>query len=163
MLTVRKAEIKDLRAIVEIYNQAVLHTTATFDTATKTVEEQRVWFDRHGPKFPILVAEEDKNILGWASMTEWSDRCAYSATAEASIYISEGRQSQGLGRQLSEAILKAGKEAGLHTAIVRIAEGNAASLKLAESMGFKEIGVMREVGKKFGRLLDVTLMQIMFD
>jgi L-amino acid N-acyltransferase len=163
MLTIRKAEIRDLRTIVEIYNQAVLHTTATFDTATKTVEEQRVWFDKHGPKFPILVAEEDKSVLGWASMTEWSDRCAYSLTAEASIYISEAHQGKGLGRKLSEAILKAGREAGLHTAIVRIAEGNDASVKLAESLGFKEIGVMREVGKKFSRLLDVTMMQIMFN
>ncbi len=60
MLTIRKAEIKDLRAITEIYNQAVLRTTATFDTTTKTVEEQRVWYNNHGIKYPILVAQEDK-------------------------------------------------------------------------------------------------------
>jgi L-amino acid N-acyltransferase len=163
MLTIRKATIQDLRAITEIYNQAVLHTTATFDTATKTVEEQRVWYDKHDAKYPILVAQEEKNIIGWASMSAWSDRCAYSATAEASIYIREGQQGKGVGRKLSDAILKAGKEAGLHTAILRIAEGNEASLKLAKSLGFKDIGVMKEVGKKFGKLLDVTLMQIMFD
>jgi L-amino acid N-acyltransferase YncA len=163
MLIIRKATIQDLRAITEIYNQAVLHTTATFDTAGKTVEEQRVWFDHHGPKYPILVAQEDKEIIGWASMSAWSDRCAYSATAEGSIYVKEGHQGKGLGRKLSEAILKAGKEAGLHTAILRIAEGNEASLKLAKLLGFKDIGVMKEVGKKFGKLLDVTLMQIIFD
>lgn len=162
MITVRKAEIRDLRAIVEIYNQAVLHTTATFDTAAKTVEEQRVWFDHHGPKFPILVAEEDKQVLGWASVSEYSDRCAYSGTAEASIYITEARQHQGLGRQLSEAILKAAKEAKLHTVILKIASENDASIKLAKSLGFKTIGVMQEVGKKFGRMLDVTIMQIIF-
>jgi L-amino acid N-acyltransferase YncA len=163
MLTIRKAEIKDLLAITEIYNQAILHTTASFDTATKTVEEQRVWYDKHGTKYPILVAQENGTIVGWAAMSEWSDRRAYAATAEASLYISEVHQGKGVGRKLSEAILKAGKEAGLHTAIARIAEGNDASIKLAKSLGFKHIGVMKEVGKKFGKLLDVTLMQIIFD
>jgi phosphinothricin acetyltransferase len=163
MLTIRKATFQDLRAITEIYNQAVLHTTATFDTATKTIEEQRVWFDKHGPKYPILVAQEDKEIVGWASMSAWSDRCAYSATAEASLYVREGQQGKGVGRKLSEAILKAGKEAGLHTAIIRITEDNTASIRLAESLGYKHIGVMKEVGKKFGKLLDVYMMQIMFD
>jgi L-amino acid N-acyltransferase len=163
MLTIRKAGIQDLRAITEIYNQAVLHTTATFDTGTKTVEEQRVWYDKHGAKYPILVAEEDKNVVGWASLSAYSDRCAYSDTAEASIYITEGKQHKGLGRQLSEAILKAGKDAKLHTIILRIAEGNAASLKLAKSLGFKDVGTMKEVGKKFGKLLDVYIMQLIYD
>jgi phosphinothricin acetyltransferase len=163
MLTIRKAGIQDLRAITEIYNQAVLHTTATFDTGTKTVEEQRVWFDKHGAKYPVLVADEDKKVLGWASLSTYSDRCAYADTAEASVYITEGRQHQGLGRQLSEAILKAGKDAKLHTIILRIAEGNEASLKLAKSLGFNDVGVMKEVGKKFGKLLDVYIMQLMYD
>ena len=163
MLTIRKATIQDLRAITEIYNQAVLHTTATFDTATKTVEEQRVWYDKHGAKYPILVAQEDKDVIGWASMSAYSDRCAYADTAETSLYVREGQRGKGVGRKLSEVILKAGKEAGLHTAIVRIAEGNEVSIGLAKSLGFKPIGVMREVGKKFGKLLDVYMMQIMFD
>ena len=163
MLTIRKATIQDLRAITDIYNQAVLHTTTTFDTAAKTVEEQQVWYDKHGPKYPILVAQEDNDIIGWASMSAWSDRCAYADTAEGSIYVREGYQGKALGRKLSVAILKAGKEAGLHTAILRIAEGNAASLKLAKSLGFQDIGVMKEVGKKFGKLLDVYMMQIIFD
>jgi L-amino acid N-acyltransferase YncA len=163
MLTIRKAGIQDLRAITEIYNEAVLHTTATFDTGTKTVEEQRVWYDHHGDKYPILVAEEDKKVTGWSSMSAYSDRCAYAATAEASVYIREGQRGKGLGRQLSEAILKAGKDAGLHTVILRIAEGNEASLKLAKSLGFKDVGTMKEVGKKFGKLLDVYIMQLIYD
>lgn len=163
MRTIRKATLQDLRAITEIYNQAVLHTTATFDTVTKTIEEQRAWFDKHSAKFPILVAQEDKEIVGWASMSVWLDRCAYTDTAEASLYVREGQRGKGTGRKLSEAILKAGKEAKLHTAIARIAEDNKVSIRLAESQGFKHIGVMKEVGKKFGKLLDVYMMQIMFD
>jgi L-amino acid N-acyltransferase YncA len=163
MLTIRKAELSDLVAITDIYNQAILKTTATFDTNIKTVEEQKTWFDKHDSKHPVLVGLEDNNIVGWASLSAWSDRCAYADTAEASIYVKEGNRGKGIGRKLSEAILKAGKEAGLHTAIIRIAEGNAASIHLAESLGFKHIGVMKEVGRKFGSLLDVYLMQIIFN
>ena len=160
MVMIRRATIQDLRAITEIYNEAVLHTTATFDTVTKTVEEQRGWYDKHSDKYPVLVAEEDKNVIGWASMSQYSDRCAYAATAEASIYIKEGRQGKGLGKMLAEANIKSGKAAGLHTVILRIAEGNQASLKLAESLGFQHVGVMKEVGEKVGKLLDVYIMQL---
>jgi L-amino acid N-acyltransferase len=162
MLTIRKAEIKDLRAITEIYNQAVLRTTATFDTTTKTVEEQRGWYDKHGPKYPVLVVQEDSKVIGWASLSAASDRCAYAGTAEGSIYIDSECRGKGVGRKLGVAIMKAGKEAGLHTVILKIAEGNEASMKLAESLGFKSIGVMKEVGKKFGKFLDVTMMQLIF-
>jgi L-amino acid N-acyltransferase len=163
MPTIRKAEIRDLRAITEIYNEAILHTTATFDTATKTIEEQRVWYDKHSAKYPVIVAEEDKRVVGWASLSQWSDRCAYADTAEASVYIKETDQRKGLGRALTEALLKAGKEAKLHTVILRIGEGNTGSIKLAKSFGFKDIGTMKEVGKKFGKLLDVYLMQLMLE
>jgi L-amino acid N-acyltransferase YncA len=162
-MIIRKAELKDLGAITDIYNQAILHTTASFDTQPKTVAEQQVWFDKHGDKYPIIVAQEGEEIVGWASMSQWSDRCAYAATAEASLYIREGCRGKGVGRRLSVAILTAAREAGLHTAILRIAGDNAASIKLAESLGFKHIGVMKEVGNKFGKLLDVYLMQIIFD
>ncbi len=163
MLTIRKAELKDLPAITDIYNEAILHTTATFDTNTKTLDEQREWFDKHGEKYPLIVADEDNQVIGWASMSAWSDRCAYADTAEASLYIREGYRGKGVGRKLAEANLKSGREAGLHTAIARIAEGNDSSIKLAESLGFKHIGVMQEVGKKFGRLLDVYMMQVIFE
>lgn len=163
MLTIRKAELKDLPAITDIYNEAIRNTSATFDTTEKTVTQQKEWFAKHDDKHPIIVAVEDNEIIGWASMSAWSDRCAYADTAEGSIYVREGRRGKGVGRKLSVAILKAGREAGLHTAILRITEGNDASIKLAESLGFKHIGVMREVGKKFEKLLDVYMMQIIFD
>ncbi len=163
MITLRKAEQKDLQIITEIYNEAIKNTTATFDTDPKTAEEQQAWFDHHDGRHPILVAEESGQVAGWASLSEYSARCAYAVTAEASIYIKEGHQGQGTGRRLSEAILKAGKEAGFHSILLRIAEGNEASIKLAEKMGFKHIGVMREVGEKFGRLLDVHLMQLIYE
>jgi L-amino acid N-acyltransferase YncA len=159
MVIIRKATIDDLPAITEIYNQAILTTTATFDTEPKSLEEQKIWFESHGPKYPVLLAEEDDRVIGWASLSRWSDRCAYSDTAEISLYIYEKERGKGIGRKLLEAIIREGEKAGLHSIIARIAEGNEVSIHLHLSAGFEHIGIMREVGRKFGRFLDVYLMQ----
>ena len=163
MLNIRQATPDDLDAITEIYNDAILNTVATFDTRPKSPEEQEAWFAGHGPKYPLLVAEDDGLIIGWASLGMWSDRCAYSDTAEGSLYVSQEYRGKGIGRKLIEAIMAAGQKGGLHTVIFRITEGNEASLHLAESVGFEQIGVMKEVGRKFDRLLDVYLMQKIYD
>ena len=163
MLTIRKATLADLGAITGIYNEAILKTVATFDTEPKTDAEQKNWFDHHGPKYPILVAEEDNLIAGWASLSQWSDRCAYSDTAESSLYVREEYQGRGIGRRLAEAIIEAGREAGLHTIIARIASENKVSIHLSESIGYRHIGVMKECGRKFGRLLDIHLMQYIYE
>ena len=160
MLIIRPAKLEDLNRITEIYNEAVQKTVATFDTEPKTLEEQRAWFENHGWKYPILVAELKRVVSGWASLSKWSDRCAYADTAEISLYVLEEFRGQGLGKKLLEAIVGEGEKVGLHTVIARIAEGNRVSIHLHESLGFEHIGIMREVGRKFGRLLDVYLMKI---
>jgi phosphinothricin acetyltransferase len=159
MIIIRKATTDDLVAITEIYNQAILTTTATFDTEPKNLEEQKVWFESHGPKYPVLVAEEDGKVIGWSSLSKWSDRCAYSDTAEISLYINEKERGKGIGRKLLEAIIREGEKTEIHSIMARIAEGNEASIHLHEKAGFEHIGIMKEVGRKFGRLLDIYLMQ----
>jgi len=163
MLTIRQATLQDLDAITEIYNQAILNTVATFDTNPKTLEEQKSWFAKHGPKYSILVAQQDDIVVGWASLSMWSDRCAYSNTAEISLYVREEHRGKGIGRKLSEATIQAGQNAGLHTIIARITEGNKISIRMVESLGFEHIGIMKEVGQKFGKLLDVYLMQKIYN
>ena len=74
MLTIRKATIADLSAITEIYNEAILTTNATFDTQPKTIVEQETWFTGHDEKHPIMVAEQDRKVVAWASLSEWSSR-----------------------------------------------------------------------------------------
>jgi phosphinothricin acetyltransferase len=159
MVKLRSARREDLDSITEIYNEAIIKTAATFDTEPKTVEDQKKWFDDHEAKNPILVAELNGVIVGWASLSKWSDRCAYSDTAEISLYIQEGHQGKGIGKYLIEAIVKEGEKTGLHTIIARITEGNESSLHLHRSVGFTHIGIMKEVGKKFDKRLDVHLMQ----
>jgi phosphinothricin acetyltransferase len=159
MVNIRSARREDLDSITEIYNEAVIKTVATFDTEPKTYEDQKKWFNDHESKNPILVAELNGVIVGWASLSKWSDRCAYSDTAEISLYVREEYQGKGIGRHLIETIIKEGKKTGLHTIIARITEGNESSLHLHRSVGFTYIGIMKEVGKKFGKRQDVHLMQ----
>lgn len=163
MVKIRKATLKDIDGITKIYNEAILKTAATFDTELKTVEEQKEWFIGHSSKNPILVVEKNDLIVGWAALSIWSDRCAYSDTAEISFYVKEEHQNKGIGRRLLEAIVQEGQKKNIHTVIARITEGNEESIHLHESVGFFHIGVMKEVGYKFGKRLDVYLMQKIYD
>jgi phosphinothricin acetyltransferase len=162
MLAIRQATRADLGQITEIYNDAIQKTTATFDTELKTLEEQESWFANHDASHPILIAEQDGLVTGWASLSQWSDRCAYCDTAEISLYVKEEYRGKGIGKELMKAIIQEGKKAGLHTVIARIAGSNKISADLCKSFGFQYIGTMREVGKKFGQLLDVHLMQLIY-
>ena len=163
VVTIRRADLSDVPAITEIYNEAILTTVATFDTEVKTITDREQWFRAHGERHPILVALMDDRVVGWASLTEWSDRCAYSDTAEASFYVHSQFRHQGIGRKLLEAIIAEGRNARLHTLLGRIAEGSEGSMHLAKVVGFVHLGTMKEVGRKFGRLLDVHLLQLMLD
>lgn len=162
-LMIRPATLDDLGAITDIYNQAILHTNTTFDITPKTLKERKTWFSRHDSRHPVLVAQRGNTIMGWASLSPWSERRAYADTAEISMYIREGYWGQGIGRKLTKAIFKAGREAGIHTIISCITEGNDASLHLGKVLGFRRIGVIKEAGRKFGKLLDVYLNQIILD
>jgi len=162
MLNIRQATLADLGQITEIYNDAIQKTTATFDTELKTLEEQESWFAEHDASHPVLIAEQDDLIVAWASLSQWSDRCAYSATAEISLYVKEEYRAKGIAKELMKAIIQEGKTAGLHTVIARIAGSNKISADLCKSFGFQYIGTMREVGKKFDKLLDVHLMQLIY-
>jgi phosphinothricin acetyltransferase len=159
MLTIRKAKIDDLGAITNIYNDAVLNTLATFDTEPKTIEERKTWFKNHDSQHPVLVAEQDAQVVGWASLSKWSERRGYAGTAEVSLYVEKAHRGSGIGKKLLEAILQEGQTAGLHTLIAQIVTGNEPSIRLAKQMGFQEVGVLKEVGCKFGKLLDVHVMQ----
>jgi phosphinothricin acetyltransferase len=159
MLEIRRATADDLPEITEIYNDAILKTVATFDTETKTIEDRRAWLEHHGSKYPVLVAVEDGVVKGWASLTPWSERLAYAGTVENSVYVKEEFRCHGIGKALLDVLMEEGKKAGFHTVIARIAETNDVSIRLHEKAEFKTIGVMEEVGVKFGKLLDVYMMQ----
>lgn len=160
-LEIRRAELSDLEAITAIYNEAILTTTATFDTEPKAAAERLAWFHSHDERHPILVALLDGQVVGWASLSRWSERPAYDDTAETSFYVHAHRRGRGIGRALKEAIINEASRLRFHSLIARVAEGSEASLHLNETFGFVHVGTLREVGRKFGRLLDVHILQKM--
>mgnify|MGYP002625757968 CR=1 FL=1 len=156
---IRPAELSDLDAIREIYNHAVTHSTATFDTSLRTPEEQLRWFSDHGPRHPIMVADVNGTVAGWASLSRWSPKAAYYISAETTFYVAEPFRGQGIGRALKAAIIEEAQQLGYHTLIARVTSESHASLHLNKCFGFVEVGVLKEIGRKFDRLLDVVILQ----
>jgi phosphinothricin acetyltransferase len=157
-----EARTEHIPGITDIYNDAVAHTVATFDTSPRSPEEQTAWFQSHGEKLPILVAIRENIPVGWASVNAYSDRCAYAGTGEISLYIRDGYRGRGIGKELTTAVLRAGREAGLHAVVARIESSNEASIHIFKQHGFVHVGVLKEVGCKFDRLLDVVIMQLIY-
>ncbi len=160
---IRKALKSDLEDINRIYNYAVINTTATFDTRPKTVKSQEKWFYKHSEKYSIIVAENESRVIGWASLSRWSDRCAYDNTAEISLYVDKDKQSSGIGNRLIAEILKIARKNKLHVIIARITGENEISVHLHKKYGFTYVGSLKEVGFKFNRYIDVHLMQLILD
>lgn len=164
-MTPRDATPADVPAIVDIYNHEVATSTATFDTTATTVDERVAWLANHAanPKHPVIVVDSDGAVAGWASLSAWSDRCAYARAAEVSVYVHRDHRGKGVGRALLVGLVERGRAAGLGVLLARISMDGDASVKLHESLGFERIGTMRRVGEKFGRILDVDIFELHLD
>lgn len=162
-ISIRHAVTEDAAAIADIYNEAIRTTTATFDVEPKSAADRLQWLEAHDDRHPVIVAELNGQIAGWASLTKWSDRPAYYQTAETSFYVGEAFRGRGIGSALKERLIEVARRLGFHTLLARAAGESYASIRINESFGFNRIGTMKEVGLKFGRRLDVHVMQLMLD
>jgi L-amino acid N-acyltransferase len=162
-IDMRAAGLDDFPAITDIYNEAIRITTATFDTEPRSESDQLAWFNSHGGRHPIVVAITEGQVIGWASISRWSDRKAYDDTGEVSFYVKSEYRGKGTGRLLVQAIVQEARHLKFHTLIARVAGESSVSLHLSRSIGFVDVGIMKEVGRKFGRLLDVHILQMMLD
>jgi len=156
-MTIRKALQKDLPAMLEIYNYEVLNSTATMDIHPKTLEERQVWFDEHNTEnHPLIVAEIDSKVVGYASLSRYREKEAYRRTVELSVYIDKEYRERGIASALMEYLIEeAKKDPEIHTIVSVITGENQASVNLHEKFGFSLCGRVHEVGKKFGRYLDI--------
>lgn len=158
---IRPAQEKDIEQITEIYNYAILNTTATFDTEPKTCEDRYRWFHEHTGYHYIIVYEENEKVLGYASLSQYIAKEAYDSTVELSIYVHHEYQRKHIGKQLMKSILDmAFKCDKIKTVVSLITAENKISIHMHEEAGFRYCGTINHVGEKFGRMLDVAFFQI---
>lgn len=161
-MRIRPAELADAEAIAAIYNVEVLESTATFDLTPRSLDDQRTWqIERSGAHAVLVAVNDQSTITGFAALSPFRARPAYSTTVESSVYVGKDYRRHGIARLLMIDLIATAQSHGFHSIIARIADSQRASLELHAEMGFELVGVEREIGRKFGRWLDVSVMQVL--
>lgn len=158
---IRLATYADIPMILDIYNEAVVNTTASYDYQPNTLETRIAWYEDHLRKqLPIFVAEGSTGrIVGWSALSSFRHAEGYCFAAENSVYVAADQRGQGIGKLLMPPLISAAHELGLHTIIAGIDADNLVSLRLHAAFGFEQVGYLKEVAFKFDRWLDLILMQ----
>ncbi|GAB4330908.1 MAG: L-methionine sulfoximine N-acetyltransferase [Dehalococcoidia bacterium] len=158
-LRIRRAREADLPAILDIYNYEVATSTSTWDEEPHTLAQRRAWLRSMDRTEPVLVAEADSQVGGFAYLHRMSDKAGWRFTREDTIYLHRDFRGRGVGRALLSALLEEAQALGLHLVVATISDDNEASLALHRSLGFEVAGRLEECGYKFGRWLSVVYMR----
>lgn len=163
-VSVRPARAGDVPAILAIYNASVATSTASWDLAPQSLADRQSWFERRARLGQaVLVAEEDGRVLGWGSWGTFREKAGYDRTMEHTLYVAEDARGRGLGRLLLGAIVDTARAAGVHVLVGVLSHENEVSQRLHESFGFREVGRLPQAGAKFGRWLDMVILQLTLD
>ena len=162
-MNVRKATPSDAAPFCAIYNHYVANTIVTFEEEAVAATEMARRIENTAARFPWLVAEHEGNVVGYAYATDWSSRAAYRNSVEISIYLAPDAAGRGIGSRLCEALLGELKAMGVHTVIGGVALPNEASVALHEKFGFAKTAHFHEVGRKFGRWIDVAYWELILN
>ncbi|MGO8671503.1 MAG: N-acetyltransferase family protein [Capsulimonadaceae bacterium] len=159
-LKIRPAVDEDSAAMCGIYNEAVLYSTASYDIEPEAVCTRAEWLSLHRwHRLPVLVAEVDGIVVGWSSLSLFHGRAGYRYTVEDSIHITESWRGQGLGKLLLAPLVDSARTLGMHAIIASIDADSESSLRLHASLGFVEVGRLKQVGWKFNFWRDVIFME----
>ena len=160
-MLIRPATRVDLPGILEIYNEAVLNTTASYDYEPRTLEHRVAWFEDHEKyNYPVFVAVNNLNrVVGWSALNRFHDRVGYRFTAENSVYVAADQRGNGVGTMLMPPLIDSAKTRGLRAILALIDANNEPSVRLHARFGFERVGLLRQVGYKFDRWLDVIYME----
>jgi phosphinothricin acetyltransferase len=158
-LRVRAATGADAAAICHIYNQGIQDRVATLETEERTPEERAAWLEARGPRHPVLVAESDQGVVGWASLNVFNARRAYEHVADLSLYVERSWRGRGVGRRLLESLVGRAVELGYHKLVLAAFPWNEAGMRAYARAGFREVGIFREQGRLDGRWVDTIVME----
>lgn len=162
---IRDAQPSDLPAIRDIYNDAVLNTTAIWNEHAVDLGNRQAWFSaRQHQGYPVrVIIDAEDNVLGYASFGDWRPFDGFRHTVEHSVYVRTDQRGHGLGPLLMADLIERARACGKHVMVAAIESGNATSIRLHERAGFVTTGQMPQVGTKFGRWLDLTFMQLVLN
>lgn len=157
---IRLARSDDLPSINDIYNHYVRQSTCTYQETLEPMELRQAWFERHGPRHPVTVAEIDRQVVGWGALSPFHARSAYRFSVENSLYVHHQHHRKGIGDALLTDLIARARPLGHRTIIAGIDADQEASIAIHAKHGFVKVGHLREVGYKFERWLDVIYMQL---
>jgi phosphinothricin acetyltransferase len=161
---IRRATASDIEAIRGVYNQAVVHSTATWDHDEVSYEDRVRWFDAHNTGRNVtLVAEIDGQVVGYAGYGEFRSKIGWADTVEHSVYLLPDARGHGLGTRLLVDLISAARSNGIHAMVGVLSSDNDVSVRLHRALGFVEVGRMPQVGNKFGRWLDAVFLELVLD
>jgi L-amino acid N-acyltransferase YncA len=164
VIEVRDASADDLPAILAIYNDVIATTTAVYRDDPTTLDDRQAWWqDRVAQGYPVVVADDDGAILGFASFGDFRAWPGYRFTVEHTVHVRSDCRGRGVGHTLMSALLTRGRALGKHVMMAGVDAENAGSIRFHARLGFKRVGHLREVGFKFGRRLDLVFLQRMLD
>ena len=159
-IKIRHATTADAAAILEIYNHEVQFETSTFDLVPRTLEAQENWISARSGAFSAIVAIDEKdNVVGFGALSEYRDRAAYKTSVENSVYVKRDLARSGIGKLILMNLLQQAADSGFHAVMARIEASSQASRGLHESCGFELVGIEKQVARKFGKWLDIAVMQ----
>lgn len=163
-MNVRAATYNDLPAILDIYNDVILNTTAVYSYKPHTLPMRQQWFqERMENKFPVFVSEMNGIIAGFSSFGKFRIWPCYKYTVENSVYVHPGFRGQGIAKQLLHALIEDARNKNYHAMIAGIDSSNTISMRLHQQFGFVEVAHFKQVGFKFGQWLDLKFFEHLFE
>ncbi|KKO62208.1 N-acyltransferase YncA [Janthinobacterium sp. KBS0711] len=164
-MQIRDAHAGDIEAILAIYNDAVSNTLAIWNERTVDAANRAAWLaDRQRAGYPVLVAiDAEGKVAGYASFGDWRPFEGFRHTVEHSVYVRADSRGAGVGKTLMVELIARARGLGKHVMVAGIEAGNAGSIALHKQLGFEEVGLMRQVGTKFGAWLDLAFLQLQLD
>jgi phosphinothricin acetyltransferase len=157
---IRSATVEDAKAICDIYNHYVENSIISFEEQAVSVDDMTQRVARTTRSLPWLVAEEGGDVVGYACAGEWRERSAYRFSVKSTVYVAPNATGRGIGSQLYAALISELRTRSVHSIIAAIALPNPPSVALHETLGFQKVGHLREVGRKFGRWIDVGYWEL---
>jgi L-amino acid N-acyltransferase YncA len=162
-LKIRRAGSDDAPAIARIYNEGIADRVATLETELRTAEERAGWLAQRSDRYPVVIAEAERGVVGWASLNPFNPRPAYRHVADFSVYVAQEARGSGVGSALLSWLIAEARQLGFHKLVLAAFPWNEAGMRLYRRHGFRTVGTYKEQGVLDGKWVDTIVMELLLD